>query len=312
LTLWSVFDPCWKRAERYEQLSVHRVEDTGPACTFKQGDVWTGNFSELVRAPFTGESVSVQFTDATSVFLVSSEHSASARWFIDPFGYLNVRDVSSRPSASFSCDYNLAGQYDLQWSWDCNSVSLTPNFDACERRRNRLTGLTLRREESKCSTRAGDAWDGVVSRGKYSGHHVNVTMGKASTALVALPSGNVNSRWTWDNNNFLNVVDGRSPSCLEACNPSINGLYSAVFSDDCDVLTLTTVSDGCSARSGVYDGLVLYRRFPHRHTKEEVIAYETETEIQFNFGGMIPPQPCCVAGDKCPDCGCSCKYDDGY
>jgi hypothetical protein len=299
-----VFDPCWKRAERYEQLTVKRMADTGPACTFKQGDIWAGNFSLSARPPYSGAPISVQFTDATSVFLVSYETSASGRWFVDPFGYLNVRDVFSRPSATFSCDYNLAGQYNLEWSWDCNSVQLTPNFDACERRRNRLTGLTLRRELTKCINRPGDAWDGVVAGGKYSGQVVNVTLGTASSALVNLPSGAVNSKWTWDKNHFLNVVDGRSPSCLEACNPSVNGLYSAVYSNDCNTLSLTVVSDGCTARASVYDGLVLYRRFPNKKAREEIIAYETETEIQFNFGGMIPPLPCCAVGDKCKKCGC--------
>jgi len=304
LTLWTVFDPCWKRAERYEQLTVKRMADTGPACTFKQGDIWSGNFSLATRPPYTGAPVSVQFTDATSVFMVSYDTSASGRWFIDPFGYLNVRDVASRPSTTFSCDYNLAAQYNLEWSWDCNSVELTPNFDACERRRNRLTGLTLRRELTKCASRPGDAWDGVVAGGKYSGQVVNVTLGTGSSAMVNLPSGAVNSKWTWDKNNFLNVVDGRSPSCLEACSSSVHGLYSAVYSNDCNTLSLTVVSDGCTARASVYDGLVLYKRFPNKKAREEVIAYETETEIQFNFGGMIPPLPCCAVGDKCKKCGC--------
>jgi len=306
LTVWKIYDPCADRAARYESLTLQREVDNGPACGFRAGDLWEGNFSTNARLPFTGATVKVQFTDSTAIFESSSGQTKQGNWYVDRQGLLTVRDVSSKPSTIYACDSGLTAQYNLKWSWDCNTVEFRTNFDPCERRRNRMEGMTLKKVLSKCRPRRGEIWDGVVAAGKFAGQAINVTVGANGAVVLAVPTSVINARWTVDKNGFLNVVDSKSPKCEDACDPGILATYSAIYGDECNTLTLNVVSDPCAQRMNLYDNLLLTKRYKTTGDQVDVIDYETETEVQFNFGGMIPPLPCCLA-PKDPACNnCSC------
>eukprot|EP01098_Paradermamoeba_levis_P004857 TRINITY_DN2073_c0_g1_i2.p1 TRINITY_DN2073_c0_g1~~TRINITY_DN2073_c0_g1_i2.p1 ORF type:complete len:177 (-),score=51.04 TRINITY_DN2073_c0_g1_i2:129-659(-) len=164
-----------------------------------------------------------------------------------------------------------------------------------------MDGMTLKKVLSKCRPRRGEIWDGVVAAGKFVGQPVNVTIGTSGAVVLALPKSMINARWSVDKNGFLNVVDGKSPKCQDACDSGVAATYSAIYSEECNKLTLNVISDTCTQRLSLYDNLVLTKRYKTSGDQVDVIDYETETEVQFNFGGMIPPLPCCRA-PKDPGC----------
>jgi hypothetical protein len=138
VTLTLVKDSCRYRRERYNNLVLAKA---ATQCSFTSGSLWTG----LVPGNdprFSGRQASVSVENGMAVTTRVAGVNINNFWYVDAFGDLRTRDLSSNPSG-YTCPRSSLSQYALTWGNNCTEVMLEVIRDDCLTRSNVWSGAKL-------------------------------------------------------------------------------------------------------------------------------------------------------------------------
>lgn len=164
------------------------------SCEFAAGDVFTGQYRKtLVQPELSGKAVTFTFAPEHTVVESNSNGASFMRWV--PAGPNVV--VQSLGGVS-QCAADAVAKYEVQWSADCQSLSLDVVRDDCQARTSLYTSMALTKlsvaTPAACSLEAHSQWHGAYPQRQngaaaHGGERVQLNVAPAGAMVESSVAG---------------------------------------------------------------------------------------------------------------------------
>jgi hypothetical protein len=230
-------------------------------CGLAVGQVWKGIYRGSER-PLGQQAVTIQVTGPSSWQEVSSVATFYVAYGITPSRQIKLRDFETSNPPLLACAPSSVGLYNLDFSADCRTLTITVDTDFCPRRLVHLHKivLTLSDSQQPCEFSSGETWRGYYpDNNVLVGKMVNVRFGVGSNIVEDSGEATINGQWTVaeDGSLMTRDVSTGSHTTQFACSPGVPAVYDIAFSNQCRQVSLKVKNDPCSIRRDRYNGLVL-------------------------------------------------------
>jgi hypothetical protein len=226
------------------------------SCEFAVGDVFSGQYRKtLVQPELSGKAVTFTFAPEHTVVETNSVGASFMRWV--PAGPNVV--VQSLGGVS-QCAADAVAKYEVQWSADCQSLSLDVVRDDCQSRTSLYTSMALTKTvvaaSTTCSLDAHTQWHGAFPQrqntaAQFGGERVHFSI--APTGAM-VESSAVGAKF------YSHTVQGDVMTIRDVNGDCKNAAtYKLAFSAACDEVGMTPISDDCASRVERFDQLRIQR-----------------------------------------------------
>jgi len=230
-------------------------------CSLAAGQVWKGLYRGSER-PLGQKDVTISITGPSSWQEISTVATFNVAYGITPSKQIKLRDFETSNPPLLACAPNSVGLYNMNFTADCRTLTLTVDTDFCPRRLVHLHKivLTLADDRQPCEFTQGDTFRGYYpDNNVLVGKMVNVRFGAGSQITEDSGEATITGQWTIDENGDLVARDVSSFPLTSpfACSPATPAVYSLAWSNNCRQASLKVKNDLCGIRRDRYNGLVL-------------------------------------------------------